>query len=187
MLVFILIFKWQPWVSRLHVPLILLAAPVAGMVLDRARWLLWAAALALAVVGSQALLYSQARPLTGPNHILRYERPQYYFVNRPDLAAPYAQAAGVIRSSGCRDVGLVQDADSWEYPLWALTGFGQVNFQAFDRAGTQPSSDLPCLVLTLDTDRPRVWSSGGTIWAQVWAAAPFKAYVHPPLRWDLVR
>ena len=43
-----------------------------------------------------------------------------YFANWPELAAPYAGAARVVRAARCGDVGFVGGWNSYDYPLWAL-------------------------------------------------------------------
>lgn len=37
-----------------------------------------------------------------------------------EVRASYRGAADVLARSGCRDVGLIQAIESWDYPLWAL-------------------------------------------------------------------
>lgn len=120
---FALVFKWQPWHSRLHLPVFMLAAPAvaAALVADaRGRRLLLPLAGVLALASLPYLLANASRPLLGPHGVLRAPRRAQYFANQPALEAPYAAAAARVRERRCRDVGLVLGSDDWEYPLWVL-------------------------------------------------------------------
>jgi hypothetical protein len=114
--------RWQPWNSRLQLPLFVLAAPVVGAVVGQwRRWMVIALA-GLLLVGSFPWLFAgKDRPLVGPQSVLTASRTDQYFANRADLAHPYLKAAAAIHTAGCRDVGMnVQNDIPWEYPLWRL-------------------------------------------------------------------
>ncbi len=74
------------------------------------------------------------------------------------VRASYAGAVDVLRRSGCRDVGLIQAIDSWDYPLWALAweaGFDprirQIQVRNATAALSSGSLDAPCAVIILDS------------------------------------
>jgi hypothetical protein len=121
---FCLLFKWQPWHSRLHTPLFVLGAAFAGAVLS--RWLPsaeWTAALVWLLVGLAlpVLIANETRPLIPIDlGILARERIQQYFVSRPDLYQPYLSAITAAKESGCSQLGIATTVEGQEYPLRAV-------------------------------------------------------------------
>lgn len=123
-LLFCAVFKWQPWHTRLHLPLFVLGAAVAGAVLSR----YWSRA-ATAVLGMLMLLYAipeafanPLRPLIGRVGWNIFSRPRrdLYFADLRDRMAPYQAAAKFVESSQCQDIGLDLSQEPLEYPLLAL-------------------------------------------------------------------
>ncbi|MFH0753797.1 MAG: hypothetical protein V2A70_04465 [Candidatus Omnitrophota bacterium] len=162
---------WQPWVSRMHLPLFILFAPVAGMWLgDKkiGRWLV----LSIVVVSALFfLLEHQSRPLVGKNRLMVFDRNEYYFMKKPRVARSFFQAADIIRSSGCKDVGLIQGGDSWEYPLWVLTGYGQVGFRAL-----VDYQAAPCLLVTLDRPMSPVLRLNEAVYEKSWEGVSIQVF-----------
>ena len=74
------------------------------------------------------------------------------------VRASYLGAADVLRRSGCRDIGLIQAIDSWDYPLWALAwaaGFNprirQIQVRNATAVLSSRSPDTVCAVVILDS------------------------------------
>jgi hypothetical protein len=142
--------KWQPWGNRLFLYLVVLAAPLAGLmlaaVLDAASHRARAAATApgagarvrrsdgralLAgfvtatlvvggVAGALSALYGWPRRLVGSQSALVLDDWRGRFVTRPAWADQYTEVAAVVRDSGAQYIGIVQENDTWEYPWWLL-------------------------------------------------------------------
>jgi hypothetical protein len=141
LVVYVVTIKWQPWGNRLVLYLIMLGAPLAGLWLDAvlrragparsaarspARWR-WATAglaaiavLASGCAGWLAVGYGWPRRLGGPHAVFAQDELASRFQRRPELLADFEWAAAAVRASGAHRVGLVQGADSWEYPWWVL-------------------------------------------------------------------
>lgn len=124
---FCLMLRYQPWHSRLHTPLFLLLAPVAGYALEGTRWRRGAdvAAVLLLLASAPWLVLNRQRPLLDFGYyypsIFRTSRIDQYFTHpsaRP-LRDSYVKAAEVVRQRG-GDVGLLLPEDAFEYPLWVL-------------------------------------------------------------------
>jgi hypothetical protein len=113
--------RWQPWHSRLHLPLFVLAAPIIGVAFGHRFGCRVTAVVAAALVlwALPPLLQNDARPLLGPRSIFFTSRESQYFNNRPELERPYLKAARFLKASGCGQIGLYRDV-GWEYPLWPL-------------------------------------------------------------------
>jgi hypothetical protein len=121
---FALLLRWQPWHTRLHLPIMLLAAPAAAALLTRAvaRPMVVVTTLLLTLASAPCLLQAHSRPLIGPNSVLTTPRHEQYFRNNPGLSEPYRDLAAGIRRAGVTRVGFICNADDWEYPLWVLSG-----------------------------------------------------------------
>jgi hypothetical protein len=129
--------KWQPWGNRLFLYLVVLAAPLAGLMLaavfraasrprprPRGRALL-AGALAVSLVvggvaGALSALYGWPRRLVGAQSVFALDDWHGRFVSRPAWADQYTTVAAVIRASGAKRIGIVEENDTWEYPWWLL-------------------------------------------------------------------
>jgi hypothetical protein len=154
--VFSALLRWQPWNTRLELPLFVLGASLVATVVDRGAPRL---SLPLAVLLLAGMLpwvvYNQARPLLGPRSILAVSRADQYFTNQPWSRQPYREAIGFLVGSQCGRVGLLP-GEWWEYPLWALLreGLTDVRIESVGvRNVTAPlprvghSNDPPCALL----------------------------------------
>lgn len=116
-LLFPLILRWQIWHPRLHLPLFILAAPLAAAWwVSRTRLVQKLVYLALLAWSTPFLVANESRSL---REVLCTEREWQYFANRPDALEGYREAMDLAQdSSGSLVVGLITSGDSWEYPLW---------------------------------------------------------------------
>ena len=126
-LLFSIVLKWQPWHSRLQLPLFVLSAPLVGAVVSvTSRWVISAAMGFLLLLSAVPWVCSNStRPLIGTESILKKDRIDQYFVNWSDLKEVYVGATRFLRSRNCHNIGLVIGADHWEYPFWILLGTGR--------------------------------------------------------------
>ena len=120
-LLFCLVLKWQPWHSRLHLPLFVLWAPAVSIALSRGwpRRIGHGAAAVLLVAALVLIGYNETRPLYGPRSIFPTERADQYFATRP-FGADYRAAIRYLNTQPYRHIGLILGANAWEYPFWAL-------------------------------------------------------------------
>jgi hypothetical protein len=113
--------KWQMWISRLQLPLFVLACPLiavaAGRLGPRAGRALGALLLVAALPW---VVRNETRPLIGPSSVLVRPRSEQYFANLPSLLAPYRRAARAVAGAGCAEAGLIIGEGDFEYPLWVL-------------------------------------------------------------------
>ena len=120
-LLFCLVLKWQPWHSRLHLPLFVLWAPAVSIALSQgwSRRIGQGAAAVLLVVALVLIGYNETRPLYGPRSIFFTERADQYFATR-SFGADYRAAIGYLNAQTRENIGLVLGENAWEYPFWAL-------------------------------------------------------------------
>jgi hypothetical protein len=112
--------KWQPWNSRLHLPLFVLAAPLIGVALEGRRRLTLVCATAFCLLALPSLAMMWPRPLIWPDSVLTMPRTAQRFRNHPQLQPVYEAAVDVLSDMRCKHVGLVLGGDDWEYPFWPL-------------------------------------------------------------------
>lgn len=166
-LLFALTIRWQPFIARLHTPILILLPPCLLLGVER-RWPRvagagLAAALCLAL---PPLLLNGNRPLlsaamvgwngTRARSILVESRDGQYFANRYQLYEPYRGAIEAIRGLGCTRATLKAGYDSLEYPLWALGRDDGMSFQHVPSGNrTAQPSVAPCALVALD--QPANW------------------------------
>jgi 4-amino-4-deoxy-L-arabinose transferase-like glycosyltransferase len=122
-LLFCAYLKWQPFHTRLHLPIFVLLSPCIGMAISKFGTRVFTMVAATLILGGLPwIVANKSRPLLGRESILTTTRTYQYFMNAPELRQPYADAALFVRSQACRRVGLVLDWDDPEYPLWVLLG-----------------------------------------------------------------
>jgi Dolichyl-phosphate-mannose-protein mannosyltransferase len=119
---FCLILRWQPWHSRLQLPLFVLGAPVVGIVLARRPLLGRLVACGLLGTAVPWVLFSETKPVLGNASVFRRDREAQYFAMRPDLRQPYLDTVARLREGQCAAVGFLMDENGFEYPLWVHLG-----------------------------------------------------------------
>ena len=127
---FSLLFQWQSFGSRYHLPFFLLLSPLVATLLERAaRPSLLAGLIGVMFVASWPWLFGiDSRPLLskradgGLGSIYTIPREQLYFANAPYLEQPFSEIAALIREGGCTEVGISFAGGGIEYPMWPLLG-----------------------------------------------------------------
>jgi hypothetical protein len=124
---FCIYLKWQPWHSRLQLPIFLLWSPIVASSLlsikffrGRQNFIIHS----LFIASLPWVLFSATKPLIAKLHskspyykieenIFNTSRDQQYFMNRPKLLNSYKAVNG-------KNIGLIISGDEWEYPLFPL-------------------------------------------------------------------
>lgn len=130
---FLVVFRWNPWITRLQLPLFALAAPIVGClpILEKRQRFSIALLAVLALSALPALLMNKSRSLVpswlaqtvggSPRPSLLFQTPlQIRFANRPEMLLPYEEVARYAIANDHHDIGLLMGGDDWEYPLWRL-------------------------------------------------------------------
>jgi hypothetical protein len=121
---FCLYLKWQPFLARLELPLFVLAAPLAALLVEKLRHPAVAVILALFLVNNArpALFENWTRPLKGPHSLLATARDDNYFsdMSQWNNRASYVEAVDRTARSGCTRIGLDISENQLEYPFQAL-------------------------------------------------------------------
>jgi len=124
-ILFCLFFKWQPWNSRLHLPLFILCAPLVAITLETDKGAIGIAiAIVLIIASIPWLLCNDTRPLvthytTHVNKsILLTKREDQYYNTRPYVRRGYQKVLHDIKKYGYNKIGLILACDTFKYPLF---------------------------------------------------------------------
>lgn len=120
LLVFSAFLRWQTWHPRLHLPLLILACPLLGLLPALIhRRLVLAVGLALIAFTAPIFYFNPARPLLADFTIFNLPRREVMII-RKNLVVPYIEGVNHILGRGCAQVGLYLPDGEWEYPVWNL-------------------------------------------------------------------
>jgi len=123
-------FKWQIFATRYHLMFFVLAAPIAGLLMERLLSSFWVGILLLFMmlaalpwlfqINSPPLITASSEPYV--DSILVEHREVLYLANGPHLLDSYLEITGRIRRADCNRVGFLLSGSAAEYPLWAFLG-----------------------------------------------------------------
>lgn len=118
---FSLYLKWQPFHSRLQLPLFVLWSPVLAIALLKPNYKISAFIPFLLIFTCYVwILYNPNRPLLYNPYRLDIPRDQQYFTKKGSLYPVYIQMIDLIQKNDCHEIGLKFMEDTWEYPIWGI-------------------------------------------------------------------
>ena len=165
---FVLIFvfvSWQPWASRLQLPLFMVAAPGCAAILCSRYRSVGGLVLALLAIASAVpyWIHNELRPLVGSASILSGDDEAQRYNAKPFLYPEFIRVSQQLRASGCNEIGLVNSEDEWEHGVFASLGgnisvrscrvsqkYGRYLWLAHKRVKQPP----PCALLWFGADAP---------------------------------
>ena len=154
---FSLYLRWQPWHARLHLPLLMLVAPVVGKTLDQIRlqpFVFMLAAL-LAIPAGLRLVDNALHPLTGPQSVFTTSREDQYVVNKVSLKHQLDVFGAGLNRLKSDSILLSCDNDDPEYLLWVfghLKSVVHVNVKN-DSAKLAEHEQRPMITCVFELDR----------------------------------
>jgi hypothetical protein len=202
-LIFCLYLTWQPWGSRLQLPLFVLWSPIISLVLfGRTKYNIDLLLTVLLIAGSTVFVFrNEIRPLigTGPNStVLNTSRIDRLLLRHTSVRDHYHRLVGPVQALGCSDIGLLIGQNDLEYPFWLLLQKSSIqglhiqhihvtNISADKSAVTPSASFSPCAVILVDADRTslvaekgnytQAWaSSQKLVYTQAWSSGPVRVF-----------
>lgn len=114
--------KWQPWHSRLLLPLLVSSIPLCASFLGRSGKNNYSQVIAVIFLlfSIPWLFNNQTRSFIGKKNIFYQKREKQYFNSRPKLELPFRKIANFINKRKYTKIGLCLEEADWEYPYWVL-------------------------------------------------------------------
>jgi hypothetical protein len=156
---FSLVLRWQPWHSRLHLPLFVLISTFIAYVFDRLvdYRLNYLLAGGLILFGLWTAPQAKHRSLVADQNVLNSDASTIQFFERPELQMPYEEVVRQVIERNCANVGLRLNGDPWEYPLWRLFhGAGWPVRVEHLVADETPDAPAPCAIIRIDLPDTRI-------------------------------
>ena len=130
-LFFAFYLKWQPWHTRLHIPIFILSIPLIIIAMNKAKWFKYFALSMTPILMFSFyfyFVYNKTRPILfkpeyTKNIKLTDSRYKKYFTNQPQLYREYAKVCDLLYENDTHKIGF--SLSDWEYPV--LTNFYYYN------------------------------------------------------------
>ena len=187
---FCLYLKWQPWHSRLHLPLFILWSPPIGLWLSQVRARNTAnLVVAIMIFGAVPMVVHNLRQsVVHEDGIAIIDRVEQYFTNRPSLYEPYIGSVRFLRNAQCWDIGLLTGGDDWEYPFWVMLREGTGRKIRLEHVNVANISKVkydeypfntftPCAVIVVSPDPPNEVHIGDVTYLRKWSSIPVTVFV----------
>jgi hypothetical protein len=182
--------KWQPFNSRLQLPLFILWSSLIGLLLCNIR-VHWIADLCIVILLCGAipyLLYSKVRPILGPESIITSNRIELYFRDRPSIFKPYISSTEFLENTKCSDIGLMLPLNNYEYPFWVLLNKNNGRTVRFEYVNVTNISHIlssenpfktfvPCAIIVLNFVPPNQVTVGNITYLRAWLSYPVGVFM----------
>lgn len=163
-LLFCFLLKWQPWHSRLHLPIFILFCPLMGAVISNVLSRKMGNCIAFFLIGISLIwvFYNKTRPIIAEENIFNTSRVEQYFNMGKSLKYPYTEAVNFVKFKKCSNLGLNLDVNVPEYPFWILlqedkklgTRIKHINVQNVSSAKSGQIVEekfIPCAIIAVES------------------------------------
>jgi len=153
-LVFFCVYlKWQPWHTRLHIPLFLMSVVLICYCFSIypifKKVFYWLSPIIL-IYALLVVLHNDRRPYDNKMAQTRYHK---YFTANPTVYAEYQAISQTTQSSNYKNIGLILGEDSWEYPLFSrcfidTTHPVYISVNNFSKKAPAEAIKIQCIIST---------------------------------------
>ncbi|MEM7725902.1 MAG: glycosyltransferase family 39 protein [Cyanobacteria bacterium P01_A01_bin.45] len=164
-IIFNTLLKWQPWASRLHLPLFVLFSAFLGYTIStfiKDKKHLYNYLLSLLIILSLPyIIFNSTRPILKyknltilPKGIFVTDREELYFASQRTLQQTYIEVVKFLNDHSCKKVGLVTGGDVPEYPLliMLLSQDNKIDLRHFFLQDKQNKNFQPCAIVSIQFD-----------------------------------
>lgn len=193
-LIFSAYLKWQPWHSRLQLPIFILWSPFIAYSLSYSRFFKSHPVYLFSIIyliSIPWIFFSSTKPLIAKLHskypfykseenVFQLTRNELYFINRPKVYDSYTNVAAFIRHTNERKIGLIITGDEWEYPLFALLENSHVRIIHLDvdnDSSMYSESDQGInLIIAINKPKRESWVINNKEYYRAWTNGNISAY-----------
>lgn len=185
-LLFNMVLKWQPWNSRLELPLLIMAMPLVGVAASSYAPRQGSAAVAfvLALASVPYLLANSTRPLIGQHSVLLTDRldQYFYYPSAADASRSYLLVARTLAAARCDRVGLVISYDTPEYLSWVTLRAYQPDVKiehvlVKNNSGQYGAAFVPCGIISTTGTAKQELDYNGEAYARTFGAPPLTLFL----------
>jgi 4-amino-4-deoxy-L-arabinose transferase-like glycosyltransferase len=178
------VLPWQPWHTRVFLPLVLLGCPLIAAALPLATMgrMFPALCSALVVYALPFVTENETRPMLGEKSIFSIPRFMQFTRGNNETYSPYHQAARNIRMRKYRSVGLLTEVDDPTYQLWPVLNAKRAGYtKLYQIDPNNISLRLPrppkpeAVLVTFKWESPDVETSYGR-YREVWREGPLSLF-----------
>jgi len=152
-LFFCLYLKWQPWHSRLHIPMFLMSVPLICYCLSLNVWyrrIIYGFTPIILAYALLVVLHNDRKPYGNKIFGDRYKN---YFLGNPSLYPEYDSINRSLQKSIYKNIGLIMGVDDWEYPLFTRAFSTEINpiyieVDNFSKNAPPVPDNVDCIVST---------------------------------------
>jgi hypothetical protein len=131
-ILFCVMLRWQPWHSRLHLPLFMLFSPVAGVVCAEMKksWSIPVMTLMFSFGAFVWIIFNCFRPMVSLSSLVSTYPPSIFTTPRrlsylnnlsKDKRESFLAVIDTVNAGKYKNIGLSFSDNTFEYPIWALT------------------------------------------------------------------
>lgn len=114
------LLRWQPWMSRLHLPFFVSISPLVGVLLSKYDRVASYILIFYLIYISFPYIFSSTKPLLGPNSVFLRDKDHIIFSDMPKELPVNRELVSYMTNNNLRNIGFCASSNSWEYHFWYM-------------------------------------------------------------------